>query len=82
MIKGEELPIKKIFSDEFEHHIPVYQRPYAWQEEHAETLFDNLFDFYSQTANNDYFLGSIVLIKKIQMTIMPTLRTGNSDLSR
>ena len=64
MIEGKELPIKKIFSDEFEYHIPVYQRPYAWQEGNAETLFDNLFDFYSQTANNDYFLGSIVLIKK------------------
>ena len=37
-ITGVEYQVKKIFSDEFEHHIPVYQRPYAWQEEHAETL--------------------------------------------
>ena len=63
-ISGEELPIKNIFDDKFEYHIPVYQRPYAWQEEHAETLFDNLFDFYSETNSDDYFLGSIVLMKK------------------
>ena len=63
-IKGYEHPLLKIFSSDFEYHIPAYQRPYAWTEEEAGTLFDDLFDFY-QTENEDenYFLGSIVLIK-------------------
>lgn len=25
--------------------IPEYQRPYAWTDEHAETLFENLLGF-------------------------------------
>lgn len=39
--------------------IPEYQRPYAWNEEQIETLFNDLWNF---TEKNDstYFLGSIV----------------------
>ena len=53
----------KIFSADFNYHIPAYQRPYAWTEEQAESLFDDLFDFYKNEAEDNYFLGSIVLIK-------------------
>lgn len=64
VIKGNEYPLLKIFSLDFEYHIPAYQRPYAWTEEEAGTLFDDLYGFY-QTENKaeSYFLGSIVLIK-------------------
>ncbi len=40
-ITGKEYPLSKIFSKDFDYHIPVYQRPYAWTEEEAETLFDD-----------------------------------------
>lgn len=44
--------------------IPEYQRPYAWEEEQVETLFNDLFEFACSIAGNDkkttYFLGSIV----------------------
>lgn len=80
-ITGEELPIKNIFDDKFEYHIPVYQRPYAWQEENAETLFDNLFDFYSETAaTDDYFLGSIVLVKKTKTDDYAEITDGQQRL--
>ena len=80
-ITGVEYPIKNIFSDEFEHHIPVYQRPYAWQEEHAETLFDNLFDFYDATsATDDYFLGSIVLVKNSKTDDYAEITDGQQRL--
>lgn len=63
-ISGLEYPLSKIFSSEFEYHIPPYQRPYAWTEEETSTLFEDLYDFYCSTINDDYFLGSIVLIKE------------------
>ena len=62
-ITGKEYPLSKIFSEEFDYHIPPYQRPYAWTEEEAETLFDDLLDFFQTERSDNYFLGSIVLIK-------------------
>ena len=64
-ITGKEFPLLKIFSSDFEYHIPAYQRPYAWTEEETGTLFDDLNDFYQseEAAKDNYFLGSIVLIK-------------------
>lgn len=63
-ITGKEFPLLKIFSSDFEYHIPAYQRPYAWTEEEAGILFDDLYDFFQSEQNDNYFLGSIVLIKE------------------
>lgn len=62
-ITGKEYPLSKIFSADFEYHIPGYQRPYAWTEEETEILFDDLYEFFQTEAVDNYFLGSIVLIK-------------------
>lgn len=47
--------------------IPDYQRPYAWEEEQCQTLWDDIFSFafpdnnYEKFNNDEeYFLGSIV----------------------
>lgn len=44
--------------------IPEYQRPYAWTEEQAETLFEDLWEFTITSGGTErddsYFLGSIV----------------------
>jgi len=63
-ITGKEYQLKKVFSKEFNYYIPPYQRPYAWTEVHTETLMDNLLDFFAEQPNDNYFLGSVVLIKK------------------
>ncbi|MCC3412403.1 MAG: DUF262 domain-containing protein [Microcoleus sp. PH2017_29_MFU_D_A] len=70
-IKGEQHPIKKIFSDDFMFTIPLYQRPYAWTKEEAGELLEDLLTFLgdgNETIDelNPYFLGSIVLIKSEQ----------------
>ena len=62
-ITGKEYPLTKIFSSDFEYHIPVYQRPYAWTEDETGKLFDDLFDFFCTRSTENYFLGSIVMIK-------------------
>jgi hypothetical protein len=68
-IKGGEYPIGKIFSKEFVFRIPLYQRPYAWQQQQAEELLDDLLGFLGAgteqiTDLNPYFLGNIVVIKE------------------
>ena len=60
-IEGVSLPIKDIFQEEFE--IPVFQRPYSWDESHCEQLCDDLFSFIDNTSE-EYFLGSIVVYPK------------------
>jgi hypothetical protein len=66
-ISGAEYAVKKIFSNDFDFVIPSYQRPYAWTTEEAGELFDDLLEFMeSQSEDEAYFLGSIVLIKKDQ----------------
>ncbi|MBD3885972.1 DUF262 domain-containing HNH endonuclease family protein [Leptolyngbya sp. PL-A3] len=67
-IHGAEYPIEKIFCGDFVFSIPMYQRPYAWEVEQAETLLDDLLSFLGDGVEpidevNPYFLGSIVLIK-------------------
>lgn len=62
-ISGAEYPLAKIFSSEFDYFIPSYQRPYAWTTEEVTVLFDDLYDFYRNEEDDNYFLGSIVLIK-------------------
>ncbi|MBE6105271.1 DUF262 domain-containing HNH endonuclease family protein [Anaerovibrio lipolyticus] len=44
--------------------IPEYQRPYAWNDEQVETLFEDLWEFTANSGGTErdgtYFLGSIV----------------------
>lgn len=62
-ISGSEHALSKIFSSDFEYHIPSYQRPYAWGVDQASELFDDLLAFHKTEDEDGYFLGSIVLIK-------------------
>ena len=45
--------------------IPEYQRPYAWEDDQVDTLFNDLWDFTTSPeggsdGTNTYFLGCIV----------------------
>lgn len=51
--------------------IPLYQRPYTWEQEQCEDLWNDIVDFFIENKDNNfnnnddkkYFLGSIVLYK-------------------
>lgn len=58
VIIGEKISLKKLFSDEFFFMIPEYQRPYSWEKENCEQLFD---DIYESNRDSEYFLGTIIL---------------------
>ena len=54
--------------DEHQFVIPEYQRPYAWENEQIQTLFENIWDFAlnkggSKHSSEKYFLGCIVSYK-------------------
>lgn len=61
-IKGQEYPLDTIFDGHFFFSIPLFQRPYAWTTEEAEDLLDDFLK--SLDSEDEYFLGSIVLIKE------------------
>lgn len=68
-LSAHEKRVTQLFNDEYEFHIPGYQRPYAWTGQQAGELVDDLLDFMrgQPGAVEDmapYFLGSIVLIKE------------------
>ena len=64
-IKGNEYPLSKIFSSDFDFVIPPYQRPYAWTDKESGELFDDLYTFWQNSSKDEqYFLGSIVLSKQ------------------
>lgn len=66
-IKAEEKDMRRIFCDDYVFTIPEYQRPYAWTTEETGELLEDLMAATSEVQ--EYFLGSIVLIKDPNQTI-------------
>jgi uncharacterized protein with ParB-like and HNH nuclease domain len=67
-LEAHEFSLHDIFCDKYVFHIPGYQRPYSWEVEHAQTLIDDLIQYFQENPDiknaPPYFLGSIVLIKQ------------------
>ena len=61
-ITGREYPLDTIFDGHLFFSIPLFQRPYAWTTEQTEELLNDFLD--SLESEDEYFLGSIVLIKE------------------
>jgi len=53
--------IREVFRKEYV--IPEYQRPYSWEEEHCDKLWNDILDFYYAKSSDleKYFLGNIVV---------------------
>ncbi|MGB5592489.1 MAG: DUF262 domain-containing protein [Crocosphaera sp.] len=70
-IQASEKPLAQIFNlANYQFEIPSYQRPYAWGADQVLDLIDDLLDAFPYLDDNncDYFLGSIILIKKSKKT--------------
>ena len=68
-IKATEQLLKNLFSDGSDGYlfnIPPYQRPYAWTIEETSELLDDLLYAMRERrkVDNEYFLGSIVIIQE------------------
>ncbi|WRG48366.1 DUF262 domain-containing protein [Helicobacter pylori] len=64
-MKPEKKSLKNILVAENDayYQIPIYQRPYQWDKEQCEELLNDLFENYEDHGEDDYFCGSLVLIK-------------------
>ncbi|MGK7958293.1 MAG: DUF262 domain-containing protein [Crocosphaera sp.] len=66
-IQASQKPLAQIFNvANYQFEIPSYQRPYAWETDQVLELIDDLLDAfpYPDEDSCNYFLGSIILIKK------------------
>lgn len=66
IFKPDAKNIEKIFGDVDSFYlIPEYQRPYSWEDEHIEQLWDDLI-IAMESKDLSYFLGPMILIKPEQ----------------
>jgi uncharacterized protein with ParB-like and HNH nuclease domain len=70
IFKPENKSIKQIFGDiDAFYQMPIYQRPYSWDKERVEQLWYDILEAYKNNAEDktidpNYFLGSVVVVKK------------------
>ncbi|MBT9547098.1 MAG: DUF262 domain-containing protein [Candidatus Sericytochromatia bacterium] len=58
--KPQSLSVEELFGNKDAlYKIPQYQRPYKWEDEQVEKLWDDLFEAY-QNGEKNYFLGSVI----------------------
>jgi len=63
-IEAEIKNIKQILvNDEKFYQIPDYQRPYSWDKDNISDLIDDLVTAYTEDRDDNYFCGSLVLVK-------------------
>ena len=66
-LNAEQKSILNIFAN-VEYLIPNYQRPYSWDEQNCQILWDDLFNIFEDSSmgnekDDGYFLGNIVLAR-------------------
>lgn len=70
IFKPENKSIKQMFGDiDAFYQMPIYQRPYSWDKERVEQLWYDVLEAYKNNADDktidpNYFLGSVVVVKK------------------
>lgn len=63
IFKPDAKTIVKIFGDADSYYqIPDYQRPYSWEDEQIEQLWDDLYSAM-ESGDESYFLGPMILIR-------------------
>ncbi len=48
---------------EYQLSVPIFQRPYAWEEKHIKDMFDDI-EYAINNQEPEYFMGTIVLTEK------------------
>ena len=56
--------VEEIVADNYEFIIPVYQRPYVWDDEEIKKLLGDILNTFNTNSNNsNYFVGNTYVIK-------------------
>jgi len=56
--------IKEIFDGQYKYVVPLYQRNFAWRQEHIERLLQDVYEAYKENYKGYYFIGSLVVLKR------------------
>jgi len=59
-MKASETSLRNLLEGGKQFQIPLFQRPYSWQEENWKTLWEDLISLYNDEVKGAYFLGPIV----------------------
>jgi uncharacterized protein with ParB-like and HNH nuclease domain len=70
-IDAKKRTLKDILYHEYFYQVPDYQRPYSWNKENISELIDDLTLAYRNNYSEEYFCGSLVLVKD---------KNGNEDI--
>ncbi len=62
--EAKEVVLGKLFDNDYLFRMPLYQRPYSWTTEETGELLNDLLNAMDEESNEPYFLGSIVLIAR------------------
>lgn len=60
-LNAEQKNLRRLWSEYDTFVIPPYQRPYSWDVAECRQLYDDLIDAFNRPADNDYFMGTIIL---------------------
>lgn len=61
-LTAKQQTISEIFSENWQYIIPSYQRPYSWDIQECEQLWEDLINVF-ENDEKDYFIGNIILAK-------------------
>ena len=64
-ITSSQKSLREVFRpDDYQFIVPAYQRPYAWETNEATDLIEDLLEAFDVNPGSEYFLGSIVIVRK------------------
>ncbi len=79
MISAQKEKLNSFFQDSMRYVVPFFQRPYVWDEENWDNLWDNILEAYNQyrqNKNKEHFIGTLI-VKQILAT---KINESNFDL--
>lgn len=62
-MKASETKLQKILEGTQQYMVPLFQRPYSWERQQWENLWDDLIDLTEQETMRPHFMGSIVTMQ-------------------
>ncbi|MBD1857845.1 DUF262 domain-containing protein [Leptolyngbya boryana CZ1] len=61
-MKASETSFRNLLEGSKQFKVPLFQRPYSWEKENWETLWDDLMTLYDENMEGYHFLGPIVTL--------------------
>ena len=66
-MKANETKLQMIIEGTKQFVVPLFQRPYSWEQKHWDVLWDDLLDLCEEDQPRNHFMGSIVTMPAISV---------------